>query len=195
MILLRKLKTKYIGNELHYFDEVDSTNEKADELAANKVEEGTVIIAERQKRGIGRFGRVWISPEGGIYVSIILKPKISPIDAPKITLITGIAVAKVIRTLGLDATLKWPNDVLIEGKKVGTFGIAGTFSFYPSKNLGAYGDAGAIITNDDEFAVKARMYSKHGALEKHKHKIEGINSRMDGLQAAVLSVKLPFIQE
>ena len=113
-----KLKTRYIGKKILYFDEVNSTNEKANELAAN-VEEGTVIIAEKQKKGIGRFGREWISPEGGVYVSVILKPKISPIDASKMTLIAGIAVAKVIRKLGLDAKLKWPNDVLIHGKKVG----------------------------------------------------------------------------
>jgi len=113
-----KLKTKYMGKGLHYFNEVNSTNEKANELAAN-VEEGTVIIAEKQKKGIGRFGREWISPEGGVYVSVILKPKVSPIDASKMTLIAGIAVAKVIRKLGLDAKLKWPNDVLIHGKKVG----------------------------------------------------------------------------
>ena len=80
-----------------------------------------------------------------------------------------------------------------KGQKVGTFGIAGTFSFFPGKNLGAYGDAGAIITNDDDFAVKARMYANHGALIKHKHEVEGINSRLDGMQAAVLSVKLKYI--
>jgi len=79
------------------------------------------------------------------------------------------------------------------GKVAGTFGIAGTFSFYPGKNLGAYGDAGAIITNDDDFAMKARMFANHGALKKHQHEMEGINSRMDGLQAAILNVKLPFI--
>ncbi len=78
---------------------------------------------------------------------------------------------------------------------VGTFGIAGTFSFYPGKNLGAYGDAGAIVTNDDDFAIKARMYANHGALIKHKHEIEGINSRLDGLQAAILSVKLNYIHD
>lgn len=82
-----------------------------------------------------------------------------------------------------------------KGRKVGTFGDAGTFSFYPGKNLGAYGDAGAIITNDDTLAVKMRMFANHGALKKHEHEIEGINSRMDGLQAAILSVKLPYIEE
>lgn len=82
-----------------------------------------------------------------------------------------------------------------DGQKVGTFGVAGTFSFFPGKNLGAYGDAGAIITNDDDFAMKARMYANHGALIKHKHEIEGINSRLDGMQAAILSVKLKHISE
>lgn len=80
-------------------------------------------------------------------------------------------------------------------KKVGTFGLAATFSFYPGKNLGAYGDAGAIITDNDELASKCRMYANHGALVKHQHIIEGVNSRLDGLQAAILSVKLPFIDE
>ncbi|RLD65326.1 MAG: erythromycin biosynthesis sensory transduction protein eryC1 [Bacteroidetes bacterium] len=82
-----------------------------------------------------------------------------------------------------------------EGQKVGTFGDAATFSFYPGKNLGAYGDAGAIITNSDELAEKFRMYANHGALKKHNHKITGINSRLDTLQAAVLKVKLPHIHE
>lgn len=82
-----------------------------------------------------------------------------------------------------------------KGKKAGLFGIAGSFSFYPGKNLGAYGDAGCIITNDDLFAEKCRMYARHGALKKHHHQIEGINSRLDGLQAAILSAKLPYILE
>lgn len=78
-------------------------------------------------------------------------------------------------------------------KKVGTFGDAATFSFFPGKNLGAYGDAGAIITNDDDLAIKARMFANHGALIKHQHSIEGINSRLDGIQAAILLAKMPYI--
>ena len=82
-----------------------------------------------------------------------------------------------------------------DGKKVGTFGISGTFSFFPGKNLGAYGDAGCIISNDDDFSERARKFANHGALKKHHHDIEGINSRLDGLQAAILSAKLPYILE
>jgi len=80
-----------------------------------------------------------------------------------------------------------------KGQKVGTFGDAGTFSFFPGKNLGAYGDAGGIVTNNPDLADKMRMFANHGALKKHHHEMEGINSRMDGLQAAILSVKLPHI--
>jgi dTDP-4-amino-4,6-dideoxygalactose transaminase len=77
----------------------------------------------------------------------------------------------------------------------GLIGDAGSFSFYPGKNLGAYGDAGCIITNNNEYAQKYKMFARHGALKKHEHLIEGINSRMDGLQAAILSVKLKYINQ
>ena len=80
-----------------------------------------------------------------------------------------------------------------KGQNVGTFGDAGTFSFFPGKNLGAYGDAGCIVTNDDKLSKIARMLANHGALKKHHHEFEGINSRLDGLQAAILSVKMRYI--
>ncbi len=79
------------------------------------------------------------------------------------------------------------------GQRAGTFGQAASFSFYPGKNLGAYGDAGCILTNSDDLARKYCLFARHGALKKHEHEIEGINSRMDGLQAAVLLAKLPHI--
>lgn len=81
------------------------------------------------------------------------------------------------------------------GTRAGLFGIAASFSFYPGKNLGAYGDAGCIITNDDDLALQCKMFARHGALEKHKHQMEGVNSRMDALQAAVLNVKLRHIDD
>lgn len=81
----------------------------------------------------------------------------------------------------------------IDGRMVGTFGIAGTFSFYPGKNLGAMGDAGAIVTKDAGLAARMAMFARHGGLVKGHHQIEGINSRMDGLQAAILSAKLPHL--
>ena len=80
-----------------------------------------------------------------------------------------------------------------EGQKVGTFGEAATYSFYPGKNLGAMGDAGAIVTNRADLADRMAILARHGGLIKHQHQIEGINSRLDGLQAAILSAKLPHL--
>ena len=78
-----------------------------------------------------------------------------------------------------------------KGRLVGTFGNAATFSFYPGKNLGAYGDAGCAVTNDDRLADWMATFARHGG--KGDHVMEGINSRMDGLQAAILNVKLPHL--
>lgn len=79
------------------------------------------------------------------------------------------------------------------GRQVGTFGNAASFSFYPGKNLGAMGDAGAIVTGDADLARRMTMFARHGGLTKGDHRIEGINSRLDGLQAAILSAKLPHL--
>jgi len=111
------LKTALIGQTIHYFDEVESTNNVAKKLA-HESEEGTVVIAELQKSGRGRMGREWISLHGGIWLSVILKPTILLAHAPRLTLVAGLATAKAMRKLGVDASIKWPNDVLISGKKV-----------------------------------------------------------------------------
>jgi len=83
----------------------------------------------------------------------------------------------------------------IEGKAAGTFGHAASFSFYPGKNLGAYGDAGCMATNDPAIAEQVRMIAQHGQKGKHNHLIEGRNSRLDGLQAAILLAKLPHLND
>ncbi|MCK1577670.1 DegT/DnrJ/EryC1/StrS family aminotransferase [Bradyrhizobium sp. 174] len=80
-----------------------------------------------------------------------------------------------------------------KGQMVGTFGAAATYSFYPGKNLGAMGDAGAVVTNDAVLAEHMTRLARHGGLVKHQHEIEGVNSRLDGMQAAILSAKLPHL--
>lgn len=83
----------------------------------------------------------------------------------------------------------------INGQRCGTFGDIACYSFYPGKNLGAYGDAGAITTNSEELATKCRMIANHGRVKKYDHDFEGVNSRLDGLQGAILSVKLKFLKD
>src|SRR5246500_1137966 len=82
-----------------------------------------------------------------------------------------------------------------KGRQIGSFGIAATYSFYPGKNLGAMGDAGAVVTDDEALAERVTMLARHGGLTKHEHQIEGINSRLDGMQAAILSAKLPHLPD
>jgi biotin-[acetyl-CoA-carboxylase] ligase BirA-like protein len=113
------VKTDFFGQKIHYFTEVTSTNDVAKELAIKGAKEGTLVIAETQSRGRGRVGREWVSPEGGIWFSIILRPRVDPEDALKLTLMTAAVVTKVISNMfKLEAEVKWPNDVTINGKKV-----------------------------------------------------------------------------
>ncbi|GAB4310301.1 MAG: biotin--[acetyl-CoA-carboxylase] ligase [Methanobacteriaceae archaeon] len=115
----RDLKTDFIGKKIYYFSEVDSTNDVAKELAEKGAENGTLIIAQTQRRGKGRNGKKWISPLGGVWMSIILRPTIKPEKAPQLTLVTGVAVAETLKKqTGLDVKIKWPNDILIDDKKV-----------------------------------------------------------------------------
>ena len=107
------------GQEIHHFGELASTMVAARELAKKGANEGTLVVAESQTCGRGRLGREWFSPRGGVYFTLILKPKISPAYAPRINLMASVAVASAIReVIGLKAELKWPNDVLIGGRKV-----------------------------------------------------------------------------
>lgn len=105
------------------------------------------------------------------------------------------AIKKICETYHLFLIEDCAQAVLAEhnGRKVGTYGNYGAFSFYPSKNLGAYGDAGCIITNNDEYAESVRRLANHGAISKHDHLIEGFNSRIDELQAGILTVKLKHL--
>jgi dTDP-4-amino-4,6-dideoxygalactose transaminase len=84
---------------------------------------------------------------------------------------------------------------LYKGRQIATLADITCYSFYPGKNLGAYGDGGALVTNNEEWAVSARMIANHGRTKKYDHDLEGVNSRLDGIQAAILSVKLRYIEQ
>ena len=113
------LCTKCLGRTILFSHEVDSTNNWAKELAMQKALEGTVVVAKTQTSGRGRLGRRWLSPAGGLWFSLILKPELRPAEAVKLTFVTGLAVAKVLcEMFGLEAETKWPNDVLVNGRKI-----------------------------------------------------------------------------
>ena len=117
--IMEQLKTDFIGQEIKYFAEATSTNDVAKELAAKGVKEGTIVLAETQTQGRGRLGRRWLSPEGGIWLSVILRPKIPAKDFYQLTFMAAVAVAKTIRRMfKLNAEIKWPNDVLVNDRKV-----------------------------------------------------------------------------
>lgn len=116
--IYRNLKTKFIGKNVLHFETIDSTNNYAKKIG-NELIDGSVIISEEQTKGKGRLGRVWESKAGeGIWMSIILKPNIIPNKAPFITLIAGASIVKALNILGVDAKIKWPNDITINNKKL-----------------------------------------------------------------------------
>lgn len=112
------LNTNYIGQNFMYFQTIDSTNNKAKELA-NDLSDGTVIISEEQTSGRGRLGRVWTAPKfKGIWMSVILKPDIEPFNVPKVTQVGAAAVIKTLSEFNIKAYVKWPNDIILNNKKV-----------------------------------------------------------------------------
>lgn len=112
------LETEFIGRKIYYYDSINSTNIEANSLA-DQEEEGTTIVAEEQLAGRGRLGRDWISPKKkGIYFSIILKPQLHPMEVSKLTLLGAAAVHLALEEIGVDSKIKWPNDIVVNGKKV-----------------------------------------------------------------------------
>lgn len=114
------LQSARLGKTIHCFSELDSTNRRAFKLAKEGAEEGEVVIAESQTRGKGRLGRSWFSPPGlNLYLSVILKPRLPPAQAPRLTLVAAVAVAEAVQAfLQAPPAIKWPNDILVGGKKL-----------------------------------------------------------------------------
>jgi len=114
------LTTTYIGRQsIIYFRSCPSTNDAAREVGHRGAPEGALAVAEGQTRGRGRLGRGWVSPAGkGIYLSLLLRPRIRPEEAFQLTLLAAVAVARAVTGEGVAAKIKWPNDVLVEGRKV-----------------------------------------------------------------------------
>ncbi len=120
-LLRKRMKGKLFGKRVYHFFKTDSTNRVAMELGYAGEPEGAVILAEEQTAGRGRSGRSWHSERGaGLYVTLLLRPRLSPVQAPLLTMLAGLSAHSAIQAqTGLSAELKWPNDILMEGKKVG----------------------------------------------------------------------------
>lgn len=114
------MHTDWVAKEVLYFDTIDSTNTKAQELAEKGYPSGTLVVADKQELGKGRRGRSWVSPSGtGIFMTLMIKPDINPNNASMLTLVAALAVAKAITSVtGEEALIKWPNDIVVNGKKV-----------------------------------------------------------------------------
>ncbi|MFC7370539.1 biotin--[acetyl-CoA-carboxylase] ligase [Fictibacillus iocasae] len=118
--IMLRLETERLGRKIHYYPSLKSTQEMAHHEAAKADEEGMLVVADEQTGGRGRLGRSWHSPSGtGIWMSLILKPRIPLQKAPQLTLLTAVAVVRAIeKKTGLAADIKWPNDILLNGKKI-----------------------------------------------------------------------------
>ncbi len=119
--ILYGLATRRLRGPVHHFDAIASTNDLAKELGGRGAPEGTLVVAEAQQAGRGRLGRQWESPPSvGLYVSLLLRPSLPPTEMPQITLTTAVAAVRALkRAAGLTPGIKWPNDLLVDGKKVG----------------------------------------------------------------------------
>ncbi len=116
----RRLKTSIVGRHLYLFGEVESTNTVLRHLARSGAAEGTVVLAEGQRQGRGRLGQEWFSPSGvNLYASALFRERLAPREAAPFSFIAGLAVTDAVRELGLHPAIKWPNDVLVNTKKVG----------------------------------------------------------------------------
>lgn len=119
-LLARLCKTKIIGRDIRVFEQTTSTNDVIEKLARDGVKEGVVVFAESQTRGRGRLGRKWISPAyKGLWFSVLLRPDLRPLEATQLTVVSATALRRAIRSeTGLNPEIKWPNDILVGGKKV-----------------------------------------------------------------------------
>ena len=162
----KDIQTQWAGRSIAFFEEIDSTNIMAGALAEQGAPEGTLVLADHQTGGKGRRGRQWFSPAGtGIWMTLLLRPELSPERISAITLVAALSVGKAIHQVtGLDTGIKWPNDLVVDGKKV--CGILTEMRFVPGSSPYVLLGIG-INVNQTEFpADLPHAYSLRMALEK-----------------------------
>ncbi|MBU0709824.1 MAG: biotin--[acetyl-CoA-carboxylase] ligase [Candidatus Omnitrophica bacterium] len=177
----RDLNTQFIGKRIHYFDSLASTMDMAMQLGMKKAPEGTLVLAEYQTRGWGRLGRNWSSPRyKGIYLSLILRPKMLPERASILTLLCAVSICEAIKAAcGLDTQIKWPNDILIDNKKLGGILTELTASTDEIKFMAV--GVGLNINNDKKSLVPqaTSLKEKKGEVINRVHLLQEILRRIE----------------
>ena len=164
------LKTETLGHTIHFFEEVDSTQRIAAKLAYEGAPEGTLVVAEEQKAGRGRLDRKWFSPKGtGIWMSLILRPPIPPQRVPQLTLLVAVAISQAIQEVtGLVPDIKWPNDILLHGKK--GVGILTELQADPDRVRSVIVGIGINVNQTaEQFPEDIRAIATSLAIEKGEH--------------------------
>ncbi len=181
----RGLNTKFIGRKIYYFDVLTSTMNAAMQLGIKSAPEGALVLAESQTKGKGRLGRSWFSPKyKGIYLSLLLKPEILPASASILTLLAAVSICQAIKEItGLDAEIKWPNDILIGHKKLG--GILTELSAEMDKINFVIIGIGLNVNNDKKTLVSAATSLK-------EQKKENIN-RISLLQEILRKIEANYL--
>ncbi len=181
----RGLNTKFIGKKIHYFDSLSSTMDIAHNLGVNGSSEGALVLAETQTKGKGRLGRNWFSPKyKGIYLSLILRPKLAPNQTPLLTLLSAVSICEAIKAvINLDARIKWPNDILIGNKKLG--GILTELNAEIDLTRFVIIGVGLNVNNDKKSLVS-------GATSLKEQEKEDIN-RIELLQEILRKIELNYL--
>lgn len=184
-----EINTKFIAKKIYYFDTAPSTMDIAFQLGLKNAAEGTLVLAESQTKGRGRLGRNWVSPKyKGIYLSLILRPRLQPNQASMLTLLSAVSVCEAIKAaVGLDAQIKWPNDLLVHHKKLG--GILTELSAETDQVRFAVIGIGLNVNNDKKNLISAAVSLK-------EQKKENIN-RIELLQEILRRIEgnYVFLQE
>ena len=181
----RELDTKFIGRKIYYFDALTSTMDEGVRLGLKQSPEGTVVLAESQTRGRGRLGRSWFSPKyKGIYLSLILRPKILPVNAPLLTLLAAVSICEAIKeAAGVSPQIKWPNDIFLANKKLG--GILTELNAETDKINFLVIGIGLNVNNDKKALIS-------GATSLKEHKNEDVN-RISLLQNILRKIEVNYL--
>ena len=178
------LQAGLLGKKVVHLNTTGSTNTVARQIAERGVQEGTVVIAENQTRGKGRLGRKWLTKPGGLWMSLVLKPEIDPMHASSITLLAAVSVTKALRSAGLEAVIKWPNDVIVNGKKI--CGILTEMSAETDAVNFIILGIGVNVNNDVPLETATTMRSELG---QNVDRVKFVQSLLETLEADYLTFK------